>query len=700
VPGASRRAPDRAGGAAAQADAPPGGATGPLKSRLAKIGLVRDWDYVLHLPLRYEDETSITPIAALVPGVEAQVEGEVLSAEVVARGRRQLSATLRDASGLVQLRFLHFYPSQVKQLAVGRRVRAYGAMRAGYSGSEMVHPRVRAADEQRPLPAALTPVYPAGEGIAQPWLRKRIARALLDVQIADLVPPAWRERLGLPELRTALERLHRPPPGADQTALGERSDPAWRRLKFDELLAQQIALRGSRLARAGAAAPVLKAQAGGLVERVFAALPFELTGAQQRVWGEVEADLACAQAMHRLVQGDVGSGKTVIAALAAARAIEAGHQAALMAPTEILAEQHFRKVAQWLEPLGVRIAWLAGKLKPAEKAAAQARLAAGEVDLAVGTHALIQDAVRFARLGLAIVDEQHRFGVAQRLALRAGEGAAGDGAAHLLTLSATPIPRTLAMSYLADLDVSVIDELPPGRQPVRTKLVAVRRKDEVMASIRAEVAQGRQVYWVCPLIEASDELELTAATETHGQIVAALPELRVGLLHGQMAAAEKAATMAAFVAGALEVLVATTVIEVGVDVPNATLMVIEHAERFGLAQLHQLRGRVGRGAEASFCILLFDEPLSEAARARLKVIYETADGFEVARRDLELRGPGEFLGARQSGQPLLRFADLIEDAEIVVHARELAERWLREDPAAAREHARRWFEGRQDFLAA
>jgi ATP-dependent DNA helicase RecG len=559
---------------------------------------------------------------------------------------------------------------------------------------------VRAADEQRPLPAALTPVYPAGEGIAQPWLRKRIARALLDVQVADLVPPAWRERLGLPELRAALERLHRPPPGADQAALSERRDPAWRRLKFDELLAQQIALRGSRLARAGAAAPVLKAQAGGLVERVFAALPFALTGAQQRVWGEVEADLARAQAMHRLVQGDVGSGKTVIAALAAARAIEAGHQAALMAPTEILAEQHFRKVAQWLEPLGVRIAWLAGKLKPAEKAAAQARLAAGEVDLAVGTHALIQDAVRFARLGLAIVDEQHRFGVAQRLALRAGEGAAGDGAAHLLTLSATPIPRTLAMSYLADLDVSVIDELPPGRQPVRTKLVAVRRKDEVMASIRAEVAQGRQAYWVCPLIEASDELELTAATETHAQIVAALPELRVGLLHGQMAAAEKAATMAAFVAGALDVLVATTVIEVGVDVPNATLMVIEHAERFGLAQLHQLRGRVGRGAEASFCILLFDEPLSEAARARLKVIYETADGFEVARRDLELRGPGEFLGARQSGQPLLRFADLIEDAELVEHARELAERWLREDPAAAREHARRWFEGRQDFLAA
>jgi ATP-dependent DNA helicase RecG len=402
--------------------------------------------------------------------------------------------------------------------------------------------------------------------------------------------------------------------------------------------------------------------------------------------------------MHRLVQGDVGSGKTVIAALAAARAIEAGRQAALMAPTEILAEQHFRKVAQWLEPLGVRVAWLAGKLKPAEKAAAHARVAAGEVDLAVGTHALIQEAVRFARLGLAIVDEQHRFGVEQRLALRAGEG--GVAAAHLLTLSATPIPRTLAMSYLADLDVSVIDELPPGRQPVRTKLVAVRRKDEVMASIRAEVAHGRQAYWVCPLIEASDELELAAATDTYAQIVAALPELRVGLLHGQMPGTDKAAVMADFVAGALDVLVATTVIEVGVDVANATLMVIEHAERFGLAQLHQLRGRVGRGGAASYCILLFEEPLSEAARERLKVIYETSDGFEVARRDLELRGPGEFLGARQSGQPLLRFADLIEDAELVEQARAMADRWLAEDPAAAHEHARRWFAGRPDYLAA
>ncbi len=695
---ASRPSKDPADSATAHAEGPPGGATGPLKSRLAKIGLVRDWDYVLHLPLRYEDETRITPIAELVPGIEAQVEGEVVRAEVVTRGRRQLSAALRDASGLVQLRLLHFYPSQVKQLAVGRRVRAFGAMRAGYAGPEMVHPRVRAADEQRPLPEALTPIYPAGEGIAQPWLRKRIARALLDVQIADLVPQAWRERLALPELRAAVERLHRPPPGADQRALSERRDPAWRRLKFDELLAQQIALRGSRATRAGESAPVLAPVPGGLVERVFAALPFALTGAQRRVWAEVEADLARPRPMHRLVQGDVGSGKTVIAALAAARAIEAGRQAALMAPTEILAEQHFRKVAQWLEPLGVRVAWLAGKLKPAEKAAAHARVAAGEVDLAVGTHALIQEAVRFARLGLAIVDEQHRFGVEQRLALRAGEG--GVAAAHLLTLSATPIPRTLAMSYLADLDVSVIDELPPGRQPVRTKLVAVRRKDEVMASIRAEVAHGRQAYWVCPLIEASDELELAAATDTHAQIVAALPELRVGLLHGQMPGTDKVAVMADFVAGALDVLVATTVIEVGVDVANATLMVIEHAERFGLAQLHQLRGRVGRGGAASYCILLFEEPLSEAARERLKVIYETSDGFEVARRDLELRGPGEFLGARQSGQPLLRFADLIEDAELVEQARAMADRWLAEDPAAAREHARRWFAGRPDYLAA
>lgn len=670
----------------------------PLKARLARLGLVRDWDYVLHLPLRYEDETRITPIAELRPGVEAQVEAEVVRSEVTYRGRRQLTAVVRDASGVLQLRFLHFYASQVKQLETGRRVRLFGSMRDGFAGPEMIHPRVRSAEGDKPLPGALTPVYPAGEGISQSWLRKRIARALLDVDIRDLVPTPWREEFGLPELRTAIERLHRPPPGADQNALCERRDPAWTRLKFDELLAQQIALRESRELRGDLRAPQLQGPVPArLVAALNAALPFRLTGAQERVWREVGADLAREVPMHRLVQGDVGSGKTVIAALAAARAIEAGYQAALMAPTEILAEQHFRKIAVWLEPLGVRIAWLAGRLKASEKAAAQARVAAGEADLVVGTHALIQDAVSFPRLGLAIVDEQHRFGVAQRLALRSP---VAERIPHLLMLSATPIPRTLAMSYLADLDVSVIDELPPGRQPIRTKLASMRRKESVIESIRSEVAAGRQAYWVCPLIEMSDELELNAATETFEQIVTQLPELRVGLLHGQLPAAEKAAVMDAFARGEIHVLVATTVIEVGVDVPNATLMVIEHAERFGLAQLHQLRGRVGRGGGASYCILLFDEPLSETARERLKVIYETTDGFEVARRDLAIRGPGEFLGARQSGLPLLRFADLEADAEWVEAARERADALLARDPVAAREHARRWFEGRAGFLSA
>ncbi|MGB2817666.1 MAG: ATP-dependent DNA helicase RecG, partial [Burkholderiaceae bacterium] len=437
---------------------------------------------------------------------------------------------------------------------------------------------------------------------------------------------------------------------------------------------------------------------GALTARLRAGLPFRLTAAQDRVWAEVEVDLAGTRPMHRLVQGDVGSGKTVVAALAAARAIECGFQVALMAPTEILAEQHFRKIAQWLAPLDVNVAWLVGRLGAAAKRTAQQAVASGEAQLVVGTHALIQDAVVFHRLGLAIVDEQHRFGVAQRLALR-GEGRT-DVLPHMLMLSATPIPRTLAMSYLADLDVSVIDELPPGRKPVVTKLVSMRRREEVMERIRAEVRAGRQAYWVCPLIEASDVIEATAATETHLRIAELLPDLRIGLLHGQLPAAEKSAVMQAFVAREIDVLVATTVIEVGVDVANATLMVIEHAERFGLAQMHQLRGRVGRGAEESFCILLYDHALSDIARERLKVIYEIADGFEVARRDLMMRGPGEFLGARQSGAPLLRFADLERDAELVERARAAATELLDREPAAAAAHVKRWYEGRHAFLTA
>ncbi len=681
---------------------------GSRQSALAKLGLHGDWDYLLHLPLRYEDETRITSIAQLAPGVEAQVEGEIVDVEIVRRGRRQLIARLRDASGELLLRFLHFYPSQLKQLAVGRRVRAFGTVRGGTLSSdfgfEIVHPRVRPVEEGAPVPSALTPVYPTSAGVSQAWLRARIARALRDVDIDDTLPAALRERYGLPPLADALRYLHAPPPGAHVARLADRSHPMWMRVKFDELLAQQLSLRTARLARAQRRAMALAGD-GGLTRRLLAALPFALTRAQQRVWAEIESDLSRAVPMHRLVQGDVGSGKTVVAALAAARAVEAGFQTALMAPTEILAEQHFRRIALWLEPLGVRVVWLAGRLKPADKRAAQAQVESGDAQLVVGTHALIQHGVVFAKLALAIVDEQHRFGVAQRLALRgASADEAGAPAPHLLMLSATPIPRTLAMSYYADLDVSVIDEMPPGRRPVVTKLVSTRRRDEVLARIRTEVARGRQAYWVCPLVDENEEAdaqrELTAATQMYERTRALLPELRLGLLHGQLPVQEKAATMQAFAAGDLDVLVATTVVEVGVDVPNATLMVIEHAQRFGLAQLHQLRGRVGRGAEQSYCVLLFDEPLSEAARERLKVIFETDDGFEIARRDLLLRGPGELLGARQAGVPLLRFADLEGDTALLERARDAAAQLLERAPEAARRHVQRWVGRRQALLDA
>ena len=667
-----------------------------MAARLAAIGLRSDWDFVLHLPLRYEDETVVVPADALREGIEAQVEATITAANVVFRGRRQLHVTARDdAGGTLVLRFLHFYPSQLKQLAVGKRIRAFGTARGGLAGMEMVHPRVRGVREGEALPSALTPIYPATAGVPQAWLRRRIDRALNDVDLRDVLAEPLRERWPLLPLRSALERLHHPPPAADATQLADRSDPAWQRLKLDELIAQQIALRFARAARQRRRAPVLRAD--GLSRKLLATLPFKLTSAQQRVWLEIEADLAREHPMQRLVQGDVGSGKTVVAALAAARAIESGWQAALMAPTELLAEQHFGRIVQWLAPLGVRVTWLAGRLTAASKRKAQAAAAEGEAQLVIGTHALIQDAVSFDRLGLAIVDEQHRFGVAQRLALR---GSDDTMAPHMLMLSATPIPRTLAMSYLADLDVSVIDELPPGRQPVVTKLVSTRRRDEVIARIRADVAAGRQAYWVCPLVEESEAVEAAAAVETHARISEMLPELRIGLLHGQLPGAEKTTVMHQFEARSIDVLVATTVIEVGVDVPNATLMVIEHAERFGLAQLHQLRGRVGRGAAQSYCILLYEEPLSDTARERLKIIYETSDGFEVARRDLMMRGPGEFLGSRQSGVPLLRLADLERDAALVEQARGAADVLLNTDPAAAREHVRRWYEGRYEFLAA
>jgi ATP-dependent DNA helicase RecG len=666
-------------------------------AKLARLGLAGDWDFLLHLPLRYIDETRVTPIAEVAGGEEVQIEGTIAACEIRYRGRRQLVARLADDTGEVLLRFLHFYPSQAKSLAVGRRVRAFGVVRGGTLGLEMVHPRVRAADET-PLPTRLTPVYPTTAGIAQALLRNRIERALRDTNLSDTVTDEVRVRFDLPSLAPTLRDLHQPSAGADEVQLALLQQPLWRRIRFDELLAQQLTLREMRARRAERSAAPLAGR-GDVQKRLLTALPFALTAAQKRVWGEIERDLAAGVPMHRLVQGDVGSGKTVVAALAAARAIDAGFQAALMAPTEILAEQHFGRIGEWLAPLGVRVAWLTGKLKTAEKRAVHAAVADGAAQLVVGTHALVQDTVRFARLGLAIVDEQHRFGVAQRLALRDAAVAP-----HLLMLSATPIPRTLAMSYLADVDVSVIDELPPGRRPVTTKLVSTARREEVLTRIRGEVTVGRQVYWVCPLVDESEKLEpgveLTAATTMYEQTRALLPDLRLGLLHGQLPVAEKAQVMQAFVAGRIDVLVATTVIEVGVDVANATLMVIDHAQRFGLAQLHQLRGRVGRGATQSYCVLLFDEPLSDAARERLKVIFETTDGFEVARRDLQLRGPGEFLGARQAGVPLLRFADLERDATLVELARDAATVLQEKHPALAAEHVRRWLGSRAALLDA
>ncbi|WP_413192768.1 ATP-dependent DNA helicase RecG [Pararobbsia alpina] len=716
--------------------------------KLARMGLARDIDFALHLPMRYEDETELTPIDDLLPGQSAQVEGVVVDNEIAYRPRRQMVVKIADdARNELTLRFLNFYGSQTKQLAVGVRVRARGDVRGGFFGMEMVHPSYRVVSEGDPLPQSLTPVYPSTAGVPQAYLRKAIDRALERTSLPEILPApiaaAYLEPMQVPQLAQAVRTLHHPGADESQSALMDGSHPAWLRIKFDELLAQQLSLQRAHAARRARSAPTLArrvADAQSLVARFEQALPFALTGAQQRVWGEIGAELEAAHPMQRLLQGDVGSGKTIVAALAAAQAIDAGYQAALMAPTEILAEQHARKLRAWLEPLGVSVAWLAGSLKARDKRAAVEAAANGTAQLVIGTHALVQDTVEFARLGLVIVDEQHRFGVAQRLALRgkakkARDASSGDAVSqvvdvhgervqgavqtdrrdesyadahpdshafqpHQLMMSATPIPRTLAMTYYADLDVSTLDELPPGRTPVLTKLVSDARRDEVIARVRQAALSGRQVYWVCPLIEESEALQLQTAVDTHATLVAALPELAVGLVHGKLAPAEKAAVMSGFIENRIQLLVATTVIEVGVDVPNASLMVIEHAERFGLAQLHQLRGRVGRGSAASICVLMYANPLSLTARARLSTMRETADGFEIARRDLEIRGPGEFLGARQSGAAMLRFADINEDGWMIEPARSAAARLLNDYPQAAQAHLDRWLGGREHFLKA
>ena len=656
---------------------------------------------MLHLPLRYEDRTHLRPLSALRAGGAWQTEGTVANTDIQYRPRRQLICLLEDGEARLVLRFFHFYPSHQKTLAQGKRVRVFGDVREGYFGLEMVHPSFHVVTHETPLPDRLTPVYPTTAGLSQDTLRKLVHRALGrdPAYLAETLPPWTREPRRLWGFADAVRYLHEPPPAdaneASRAALDERTHPAWKRLKFDELLAQQLSLKMHRRARARRKAPRLAGD-GSLTRSLYARLPFALTGAQRRVIAEIRHDLARAEPMQRLLQGDVGSGKTVVAALAALQAIESGHQVVFMAPTEILAEQHYHKLAAWLDGLPVAMAWLSGSLPAKAKRQARSAIESGEAQFAIGTHALFQDEVKLPKLGLAIIDEQHRFGVAQRLALRQK----GIGDAHQLMMSATPIPRTLAMSFYADLDVSVIDEMPPGRSPVATRLVNQHRRAEIVERVRKACAADRQTYWVCPLIEESEKLELQTAVALHAELSAALLPVRVGLLHGRMKPDDKTRVMDGFVRGEIAVLVATTVIEVGVDVPNASMMVIEHAERFGLAQLHQLRGRVGRGAADSECILLFEEPMSDSAKERLKVIYENADGFEIARRDLLIRGPGEFLGARQSGVPLLRFADLERDARLIEAARDAADELLRREPAAAGAHLERWLGGRQEFIKA
>ena len=670
---------------------------------LDKLGLRRDIDLALHLPLRYEDETCITMLADARDGEMVQIEGLVTNSEIAFRPRRQLRVTLDDGTDTCTLRFLNFYPSHQKTLSVGARVRARGELRGGFIHREMVHPSFKLAGGE--LPGALTPIYSTVAGLPQAYLRRAVLGGVARADLSETIPTLFLSK-NLPHplwsLRDSLQFLHHPTPDVALATFEDHSHPAWQRLKAEELLAQQLSQLEARRVRAAMRAPSLNSPAR-LHDALLASLPFQLTLAQQRVGAEIHADLEKNVPMHRLLQGDVGSGKTVVAALAAARCMDAGWQCALMAPTEILAEQHFRKLINWLEPLGLKTAWLTGSQKAKERREALAMIASGEAGLVVGTHAVIQDKVVFKKLALAIIDEQHRFGVAQRLALRSKMTTSGEEP-HLLMMTATPIPRTLAMSYYADLDVSTIDELPPGRTAIVTKVVNDSRRDEVIERIRRQIAEGRQVYWVCPLIEESEVLDLTNATETHAALSASLPDVLIGLLHSRMPAAEKKAVMGLFNDGVMAVLVSTTVIEVGVDVPNASLMVIEHAERFGLSQLHQLRGRVGRGAAASACVLLYATGdaarLGDTAKARLKAMAETNDGFEIARRDLEIRGPGEFLGARQSGAPLLRFADLALDADWLDWARTLAPHLLDKHAELAAQHVMRWLGTKGEFLKA
>ena len=672
-----------------------------LREKLAARGFTGLQDLWLHLPRGYEDRTSLSPIRALQAGVPAQVEGTVEAVERGFRYRPMLRVALSDDSrGTLVLRFFHFRAQQAAQFAPGTRVRAYGTPRPGQLGLEIVHPSYRiVGDAEAPLGEALDPVYPEIEGIGPGNLRKLIGLALAQLPAGDaleLLPPALLAELGLPSLRDALLLLHAPPADADLAALQSGLHPAQRRLALEELLAHQLSLRRQRIALQSEGARALDG-AGALVACLRDSLPFALTAAQARVFAQVREDLARPRPMLRLVQGDVGSGKTVVAAMAALLAVEQGLQAALMAPTELLAEQHFANLRGWLEPLGVRVRWLAGKVTGKARRQALDAVADGSAQVVVGTHALMQEGVAFHDLALAIVDEQHRFGVHQRLALR---DKGRSGVPHQLVMTATPIPRTLAMSAYADLDVSAIDELPPGRTPVATIALAAERRPELIERIRAACAEGRQAYWVCTLIDDSDDVVAQAAQGTFEALQAALPGLRIGLVHGRLKPAAKQAAMLAFKQGELDLLVATTVIEVGVDVPNASLMVIENAERLGLAQLHQLRGRVGRGSAASSCVLLYQSPLSAMARERLDTLRRTNDGFAIAEKDLQLRGPGELLGTRQTGLASFRMADLVRDADLLPRVHALADRLLQEAPGIADRVVARWVGGAARYASA
>ncbi|WP_010341828.1 ATP-dependent DNA helicase RecG [Xanthomonas sacchari] len=687
-----------------------------LAEKFAARGLSTLQDLWLHLPLRYEDRTRLTTVAALQPGVPAQVEGRVQAVDRGFRYRPMLRVAVADDSrGTLVLRFFQFRAAQAAQFAVGARLRAFGTPKPGQHGLEFVHPsyQILGEDDDAALGDRLDPVYPAVEGVGPATVRRLIGQALdrLPEEAAlELLPASLLAELGLPSLRSALLVAHRPPPQADLAALAAGLHPAQQRLALEELLAHHLSLRRQRIAMQCQPAPSLRGR-GLLAKRLQQSLPFRLTGAQQRVFAQIRADLEQPAPMLRLVQGDVGSGKTVVAALAAMLAVDKRKQAALAAPTELLAEQHLANLRGWLEPLGVRVAWLAGKVTGKARSATLAQIASGEAQVVVGTHALMQDAVRFHDLALAIVDEQHRFGVHQRLALR-DKGASGAGVPHQLVMTATPIPRTLAMAAYADLDVSSIDELPPGRTPVQTIVLNAERRPELVQRIRVACAEGRQAYWVCTLIEeaedneksaqggAGNRLEASAAQATFEALSAQLPELRVGLVHGRMKPAEKQAAMRAFKQGEIDLLVATTVIEVGVDVPNASLMIIENAERLGLAQLHQLRGRVGRGAAASSCVLMYQAPLSAMARQRLETMRQTNDGFVIAEKDLELRGPGELLGPRQTGLAAFRVADLARDAGLLPRVHALADRLLDEAPVLADRIVARWVGGAVRFAGA